>query len=49
MGDFPEGPVVEALHCQCGGMGSIPGWGTNIPQAEEHEEQQQQQKPKKQF
>ena len=30
---FPSGPVVKALYCQCGGMGSILGLGTKSPQA----------------
>ena len=30
--DFPEGPVVRTQRSQCGnGRGSIPGWGTKIP------------------
>ena len=30
-GDFPGGPEVKNLPCNAGDMGSIPGWGTNIP------------------
>ena len=31
--EFPGGPVVRIWHLHCGGLGSIPGWGTKIPQA----------------
>ena len=31
--DFPSGPVVENPPCNAGDSGSIPGWGTKIPQA----------------
>ena len=31
--DFPGGPVVETLHSNAGGVGSIPGGGTKIPHA----------------
>ena len=30
---FPGGPVVRTQRFQCHGPGSIPGWGTKIPQA----------------
>ena len=33
--DFPGAPVVENLPCSAGDMGSIPGWGTKIPQVSE--------------
>ena len=33
MRDFPGGPVVKNLPSNVGGAGSIPGWGTKIPQA----------------
>ena len=29
--DFPVGPVVRTLPSNAGGVGSIPGWGANIP------------------
>ena len=32
-GDFPDGPVVKACTSSAGGMDSIPGRGTKIPQA----------------
>ena len=32
-GEFPGGPVVMNLLCNARGMGSIPGWGAEIPQA----------------
>ena len=32
-GDVPGGPVVKNPPCNTGDMGSIPGWGTKIPQA----------------
>ena len=35
MKDFPGGPVVKNLPCKAGDTGSIPGWGTKIPHAEE--------------
>ena len=28
--------MVRTLHFHCGGLGSIPGWGTKIPQAKRH-------------
>ena len=31
--DFPGGPVVKTLYCQCKSEGSITGWGTKIPHA----------------
>ena len=31
--EFPGSPVVRARCFQCCGPGSIPGWGTKIPQA----------------
>ena len=31
--DFPGGPVVETLHSNAGGVGSIPGGETKIPHA----------------
>ena len=33
--DFPGAPVVENLPCSAGDMGSIPGWLSEIPYAEE--------------
>ena len=33
--DFPDGPVVKNPPCKAGDMGSIPGWGTKMPHAEE--------------
>ena len=32
--DFPGAPVAENLPCNAGGMGSIPGWLSEIPYAE---------------
>ena len=32
MKEFPEGPVVRTWHFNCCGPGSIPDWGTKIPQ-----------------
>ena len=32
-GDFPRGPAGENLPPKTRNMGSIPGWGTNIPHA----------------
>ena len=29
--DFPDGPVVKKLSPNAGDVGSIPGWGTEIP------------------
>ena len=31
--DFPGGPMVKSPSSNAREMGSIPGWGTNIPQA----------------
>ena len=31
--EFPGGPMVRALCFHCQGLGSIPVWGTKIPQA----------------
>ena len=31
-GDFPEGPVVRTPSFHCRGLGSVPSWGTKIPQ-----------------
>ena len=31
-GDFPEGPVVRTPSFHCRGLGSVPSWGTEIPQ-----------------
>ena len=33
--EFPGSPVVRILGFHCGAPGSIPGWGTQIPQAEQ--------------
>ena len=30
--DFPGSPVVKTPHSQCSGIGSIPGWGSKMPQ-----------------
>ena len=35
-GKFPGGLVVRILYCHCSGPGSIPGWGTEIPQTAWH-------------
>ena len=32
-GDFPGGLVIKNLPFNAGDMGSIPAWGTKIPQA----------------
>ena len=31
--EYPVGPVVRTHRFHCHGLGSIPGWGTKIPQA----------------
>ena len=31
--EFPGGPVVRTWNFHCRGLGSIPAWGTKIPQA----------------
>ena len=31
--EFPGSPMARAQHFHCCGLGSIPGWGTKIPQA----------------
>ena len=38
--DFPGGPVVNTLPFNAGGVGSIPGQGTKIPQATWHSQKQ---------
>ena len=30
--EFPRSPAVQTLNFHCQGPGSIPGWGTKIPQ-----------------
>ena len=32
IGEFPGGPVVRTCVFTAKGLGSIPGWGTKIPQ-----------------
>ena len=32
-GEFPGSPVVRTQRFHCHGLGSIPGWGTKIPEA----------------
>ena len=34
--EFPDGPVVRTQHFHCCDIGSIPGEGTKIPQATQH-------------
>ena len=34
--EFPGSPVVRTWSFHCSGPCSIPGWGTKIPQAEQH-------------
>ena len=33
--DSPDSPVVKNPPCNAGALGSVPGWGTKIPQAAE--------------
>ena len=33
MGDFPGGPAIKNLPCNAGDASSIPGQGTEVPQA----------------
>ena len=33
VGDFHDGPVVKTSPSNAGGVGSIPGWGAEIPHA----------------
>ena len=35
--EFCGNPAVKTMHFHCRGAGSIPGWGTKIPQATWHE------------
>ena len=35
-GEFAGGPVVRTLCFTAKGVGSVPGWGTKIPQAMKH-------------
>lgn len=34
--DLPGGPVVQTRAANAGGLGSILGWGTKIPNATKH-------------
>ena len=34
--DFPGDPLVKTICFQYRGLGSIPGWGTKIPDTMEH-------------
>ena len=34
--EFPGGLVVRIWYCHCSGPGSVPGWGTETPQAAWH-------------
>lgn len=34
--EFPRGLVVRIPNFQCGDLGSITGWGTDIPRATSH-------------
>ena len=34
--EFPDGPVVRTQQSHCCDIGSIPGEGTKIPQATQH-------------
>ena len=42
--DFPGGPVVRALRFHCRGLGSNPGRGTKILQAERHSQKKKKKK-----
>ena len=42
--EFPGGPVVRTPRFHFRGMGSIPGWGTKIPQAAQYGQKQKQTK-----
>ena len=43
---FPGGPVVRTQCFHCGGLGSIPGWGTKILQAVQHNRNRKEKKRK---
>ena len=38
LGDLPGGPVVKIPPFQCRGVGLIPGHGTKIPHAAQHDQ-----------
>ena len=44
--EFPGGLVVRMQHFHCRGLGSIPGWGTEIPQATQHSQNKNKKKKK---
>ena len=39
-GEFPGGPVVRTPDLTAEDPGSVPGWGTKIPQAEQQGQKQ---------
>ena len=42
--EFPGGLVVRILGFHCRGLGSVPGWGTEIPQATQHSQKKKRKK-----
>ena len=42
--EFPGGPVLRTPHFHCQGPGSIPGQGTKIPQAAQHDQKRKKKK-----
>ena len=42
--EFPGGPVVSTQHFHCKGMGSISGWGTEIPHASQYSQENEERK-----
>ena len=47
--EFPGSPVVRTQHFHCWSLGSIPGWGTKIPQAIVQLQKNQTNQPNKQI
>ena len=45
--EFPRGLVVRITGFHCRGLGSVPGQGTEIPQAMQHCQKKQKTKKKK--
>ena len=48
-GEFAGGPVVRTLCFTAKGVGSVPGWGTKIPQAMKHGQKKKREREKYMF
>ena len=45
--DFPGGPVIKICTPSAGDMGSVPGWGTEIPHGKKKKKKRKKKKRKK--